>query len=311
MSIKLVAKTLTLTTALSLAACGGSGGGGGDDSVRYRGLTTPAAVTDTNAPTLAEGVIGGSSTGTAFGVISEAQEAESGPTLLDLARILTRSVTQLDIDIPPSHLPGAIINDSGSDACADGGSIAYNLSVDDVTFEFSGTFRYRDCAEGDTTINGRAEVSGSIGASIVLDLDFDSLTVVTGAESYTLSGTIDTSASLSTATIAMNVRQRNNNTGLVEWLNNLTLIVEDNFSFVQLTITGRYYHPDHGYVEVVTNTPFQIDSADEWPNVGQMTITGDSGGKARLTAVSNTQYTLEVDAEGDDIYETTTLEDWE
>lgn len=99
MSIKTFPNILALIIALSLTACGG-GSGGGSDSVRYRGLTTPVVVTDTNAETLAEGVIGGSSTGIAFGVVSEAQEVESGPTILDLARILFDSVTQQVAGMP-------------------------------------------------------------------------------------------------------------------------------------------------------------------------------------------------------------------
>jgi len=185
--------------------------------------------------------------------------------------------------------------------------------ADDETFDFFGTFVFINCAEGGTTINGNASVSGTFGEfdTMVLDLVFDTLTVVSGAESYTMSGTVGTSVSGSTVTITMEVLSRNNNTQLVEWLNNLTISMTDNFSYLQMTITGRYYHPEHGYVDIVTNTPFQIDFSDQWPNVGTMTLTGASGSKERLIAFSNTQYTLEVDADGDDIYETSTLEDWE
>ena len=311
MSIKLLTKFFILSATLLLMACGG-GGGGGQDEVVYSGLTTPAAVDDTNATTLTEGIIGGSQTGTAFGVVSEADEARARPTILDVARIISNSVTQLDLTAPSAHLPGAIVTDSGSEACLDGGSLSYDLRIDDVTFEFSGTFNYNDCAEGDTTLDGRASASGSLGgASEEFNLSFDPLTVASGAESYTMAGSINISAVGSSATISMNVRLKNNNTGSVEWLNNLSISVTDSISFVQMSVSGRYYHPQHGYVDIVTNTPFQIGSADQWPSTGQMTITGASGSKARVTAFSNTQYTLEVDADGDDVYELTTTEDWE
>jgi len=305
---------LTLFATLLLVACGGGGGGGGDDDdsgVTYTGLTTQAVITNANAKTLAEGALGGSTTGTAFGVVSDEQEVQPDPTILDVARILSNSVTQLDISPSSPILPGAIVTESGSEPCDDDGSISIDISIDDETFDFFGTFVFINCAEGGTTINGDASVSGTFGEfdALVLDLVFDTLTVVSGAESYTMSGTIDTSATASGATITMDVRSRNNNTQLVEWLNNITISVTGSSPLV-MTITGRYYHPEHGYVDIVTNTALQINVADQWPNAGQMTMTGASGSKTRLTVIDNTQYTLEVDADGDDIYETSTLEDW-
>jgi len=311
MSIKLLRKSLTLFATLLLVACGGGGGDDDDSGVTYTGLTTPAVITNANAKTLAEGALGGSTTGTAFGVVSDEQEVQPDPTILDVARILSNSVTQLDISPSSSILPGAIVTESGSEPCDDGGSISIDISIDDETFDFFGTFVFINCAEGGTTINGDASVSGTFGEfdALVLDLVFDTLTVVSGAESYTMSGTIDTSATASGATITMDVLSRNNNTQLVEWLNNITISVTGSSPSV-MTITGRYYHPEHGYVDIVTNTALQINVADQWPNVGQMTMTGASGSKTRLTVIDNTQYTLEVDADGDDIYETSTLEDW-
>jgi hypothetical protein len=310
MPIKNLTKSLPLFATLLLVGCGG-GGGGGDSGVTYAGLTTPAVIIDTNAEILAEGAIGGSTTGTAFGVVSDEQEVQPNPTILDVARILSNRVTQLDISPSSSILPGAIVTDSGSDTCLDGGSISFSLSIDDVTLDFSGTFNFINCAEGVTTINGNATVSGSISASVVvLDFAFNPITVVSGAESYTMSGTIGTSATVSGVTITMEAQLQNNNTQMVEWVNNLTISAVDNISFLEMTITGRYYHPEHGYIDIVTNTAFQINVTDQWPNVGQMTITGASGSKARLTVDSNTQYTLEVDADGVGGYETVTTENW-
>jgi hypothetical protein len=313
MSIKNLTKSFPLFATLLLVGCGG-GGGGGDSGVTYTGLTTPAVITSTNAKTLAESVIGGSSTGTAFGVVSDEQETQPSPTILDVARILSNSVTQLDISPSSSTLPGAIVTGSETIGCENpGGSISASLSIDDVTGDFNGTFNFNNCAEGDTTINGSTTVSGTINLSSgfieVLNFTFNPVTVVSGAESYTMSGTVRTSVSGSSATIVMDVRLRNNNTQMVEWINNLTISATGSSPLV-MTITGRYYHPEHGYIDIVTNTAFQINIADQWPNVGQMTITGASGSKARLTATSNTEYTLEVDADGDDIYETVTTENW-
>ncbi len=313
MSIKNLTKSFTMFTTLLLVGCGGGGGGGVVDSgVTYTGLTTPAVIVDTNAKILAEGVITGSTTGTAFGVISDDQEAQPNPTILDVARILANSVTQLDISPSSATLPGAIVSDSGSDPCDGGGSISFDLSIDDVTGDFSGTFNFINCAEGGTTINGNATVSGSSGgADFVINFTFNPITVVSGAESFTMSGTIGTSVSGSSVTITMdNVRLRNNNTQMVEWIENLTISVTDNSSFLEMTITGRYYHPEHGYVDIATIDALRINDFDQFPSSGQIIITGASGSKARLTVINNTQYDLDVDADGDGFYETHTTENW-
>jgi hypothetical protein len=125
-----------------------------------------------------------------------------------------------------------------------------------------------------------------------------------------MSGTVKISGSEDAATIVMNVRLRNNNTEMVEWMNNVTISVIDMGSFVEMTLTGRYYHPEHGYVDIATIDALRINNSDQFPSSGQIIITGASGSKARLTATSNTEYTLEVDADGDDIYEIGTTENW-
>jgi hypothetical protein len=225
----------------TLAACGGGGGGGGGDKgVTYTGLTTQAVIDDTNAKTLAESAISGSSTGTAFGVVSEEQEVQPNPTILDVARILSNSVTQLDISPSSSILPGAIVTDSGSESCLDGGSTSFSLSVDDVTGDFNGTFNFINCAEDGTTIHGETTISGSLETG-AFNLAFDpKVTVSSGTESYTMSGTVKISGSEDAATIVMNVRFRNNNTEMVEWINNVTISVIDMGPFVEMTLTGRY-----------------------------------------------------------------------
>jgi len=314
MSTKNLTKSLPLLATLLLVGCGGGGGGGGDDDTGlvYTGLTTPAAIDDTNAAILVEGALGGSTTGTAFGVVSNEPGVQQDPVILDVARILSGIVTQLDINPSSSTLPGAIVSESSSEPCQDGGSLELDLRIDDVTFDFNGEFEFINCAEDGTTINGPGTVVGGIGAtSFVMNFSFDPVTVVSGAENSTISGTIGTSLVFpDSVTITMEILAHDNNTGIVEWFNNLVISGIDNFSFLEMTIEGRYYHPQYGYVDIFTNLAFQINVADQWPYFGQMTIIGDRGSRARLTALSNTQYTLDVDADGDGTYESSTIEDW-
>jgi hypothetical protein len=307
---KLPKFTAVMVLFLYLIGCGG-GGGGGDKGVTYTGKTTPAVIDDTNANILAESAISGSSTGSSF-VIARGQEAQPAPTILDVARILSNSLTQINILLPSSDVAARIVNITDDLPCSGGGRIRVNMDIDDITLDFTGNFNFFGCVEGDTTMNGSTGVNGTFTGSgfSLLNFNFNPMTVDSGTESYTMSGTVQTSFSGSTATITMNVRSRNNNTQMVEWINNVTITATDFGSFVEMTITGRFYHPEHGYIDIVTTDPLGINNFDQFPSSGQIIITGDSGSKARLTATSNTQYTLEVDADGAGGYETITTENW-
>jgi hypothetical protein len=73
-------------------------------------------------------------------------------------------------------------------------------------------------------------------------------------------------------------------------------------------ISGRYYDPDYGYVEVYTEGPLRIDDGDDWPSDGVLVVTGDTGiaggsTMARLTALSSTTYQVEADTNGDGTYD--------
>lgn len=103
------------------------------------------------------------------------------------------------------------------------------------------------------------------------------------------------------------------------------------------SVSGRFYHPDHGYVDINTGrTPFFINRyalerslemgdtdlllASLFPLAGEMTITGGTGSHAVLKAQSTYSskldenipggYTLSVDADGNGTYETATFHAW-
>ncbi len=302
----------TIVIALTLVACGGGGGGG--SSISYTGSRDPAVIDTTNAKTLAEEAVGGSQTGVVLAVESDNQESQPNLTIIGVSKILSSSVRNIEMNDSVVVLVGAIITESGTDPCLNGGTLSFNLSLNDVTGEISGTFNFTNCTEGGTTISGSMTVSGTINLSTLEFTQFtfsmNSVTVVSGSESITMSGTIDFSFSGSSFTMTMDVFFRDNASGSVVWFENLSISATDNISNLSMSISGRFYHPDHGFIEIVTNQAFLINNSDLFPNSGQMTITGANGSSARLTVIDNTQYTLEVDEDGDGTYETVTMENW-
>jgi hypothetical protein len=260
-------------------------------------------------------VIGGSQTGVVLAVESDNQESQSNLMIIDVSKILSSSVRNIEMNDSVVVLVGAIINDSATVACLNGGSVSINLSLNDVTGEFSGTFNFNNCTEGGTTISGSMNVSGTFNLStlVITQLTFsmNSATVVSGSSSVTMSGTISMSISASSFSMTMNVLFQDNASGSVLWYENLSISATDNISNLSMSISGRFYHPDHGFIDIVTNQAFLINYSDLFPFLGQMTITGANGSSARLTVIDNTQYTLEVDEDGDGTYETVTTEIWQ
>ena len=66
---------------------------------------------------------------------------------------------------------------------------------------------------------------------------------------------------------------------------------------------GRVYHPVHGYVDIETPTPFRTYSGDDNPSEGVMLLTGAEGAQIRLEAISNLQYEVTADLDGDGTFE--------
>ena len=82
------------------------------------------------------------------------------------------------------------------------------------------------------------------------------------------------------------------------WANNYSMTVTDGLGYEEISFTGRFYHPDYGYVSVTTPTPFRINDGAIWPYQGVLLVTGAGGAQARLTAGAALDYRVEADTDG-------------
>ena len=304
-----------IAAALAIYGCGGGGGGSGSS---YTGLTTPAVIDVDNADDLVLGVYaGGDLAGSLniFGAVAyNDAPAVSYPRPLMLSALFENIIG--DIDFAAQNQPpyqGAVSNESGSETGSCGGSLTYNISVDDQTGNFNGTFNFHDYCEDDFAINGNATASGQVDLLseeiLSMTFNFNNMTVVGNGESFTINGTMGMFYSINSMIMSMTMTAKDNMTGRAEMLEDWVMEITEGPGYYDVELSGRYYDPDYGYADFVTTVPLRfIDGDDDWPSSGSYTATGASGTaggptKARLTATNTTTYEIDVDADGDGQYE--------
>ncbi len=304
---------LGIALTLSLSSCGGGGGGGGGevpgDAVVYSGATGQTAITETNAKDLVLGAFyGGPGISTIAAVPASVSNSPANetldPRLLKFSSAILDSLMQQELIGAVSPKPMAIvpITDTTPGNC--GGSEVANLNVNDSTGEFNGTLQFNSYCEDATTISGTVNVSGTIDPftlnMVQMNMSFTSLTVTSGGDSVTMSG----SYVLTSMTMTMNHRIRDNATRIVYKIESYTVTETDGIDWTETTFSsGRYYHPDYGYVELSTISPFRLYLSDFGPATGQLQIAGANGSKALLTAISSTLFEVTADIDGDGTYE--------
>ncbi len=310
-------KALILSTAcaLLLAACGG----GSDSGLPYTGTTTPAAISPNNGNEIATRAYtngeGGASLGNIFASATPQTTQYQGD------RLNITAVTQRLFGIANSatltapHSPSlnrAVTTQNENIAGNCGGSMQFSIRIDDVNGNVDGSFIFSGYCEDGDTLNGQMNITSSINLQTstagLMTMRFSNLTISSNSESATLNGTVATYPDSDPMVITTNMQIKDNNSGKVYWADNHVTSINSVVSGEELFISGRFYHPDYGYVDLTTPTRLYIAYGDEWPSSGVMIATGANNSKVKLTAVSNTTYHYEVDANGDGVYEVQQLE---
>lgn len=301
-----------------ITGCGGGGGGGGTSSITYSGATTEAAVDETNARELSTTAVDGTTSGDSLALRAESGDGAGQPSRLRIAG-LAKTLAQAALSAEPTgggaNVPaGASQSGSGTLNGGCGGSVSYSLTYDDVTGSFSGTFtfnNYDDCYG--EVINGSTSLSGTLNLS-TLELEdftysFNSLSVTSGAETETVSGTIViTMTGAFSYQVTFNIVYRDG-AGDTYKLEDYVVSFDESSSPTVITVSGRVFHPDYGYVTVTTTTPVQIYTFNDYPHAGVIVLTGATGTgglptTATVTFTGTNSYTIDVDSDGDGAVDT-------
>lgn len=305
-----------------LVGCGG--GGGSSASISYTGLTTQAVITQANGEDIAYSAYQNGSTGNSLGTVLSVEQSSdimsSRPRMLVLSQALRKSVNQISLahDLDNQSV-GAVVNDSSSIPGDCGGNAVYSISINDVTYEFSGTFTFDTYCIEDTTLSGTIGFSGQFNPDTVafgqVTMSFDSLTVKSGSDSFSADGDLTIEPGASSTNVTLNMVMLDNSTDKTYMVQNYVMTLTEDLASVTMMISGRLYDPDYGYVDITTPTPLVISNGDAYPSSGVVLATGSEGSsgnpaKAKLTALSSTVYQIEIDEDGDSAFEYLNTGNW-
>lgn len=312
--------------ALALAACGG--GGGGDAAPA---AATGAPLTPDNAPAVAaeaykaaDALYDSGSLGT-----TQLKEAQGGAAPLDLVRLATSRLLSLDAR-PATEGRTTKAVTTVSEACPDGGTSSATFDDADgdgaLSTGDSGSFSFVGCRFADVVLSGRFAFSGVVvtgtpsspSRSIAATFTFESMTASGPAGSGSASGDVSIQAAIAgTARQVIDVALAGNSLTVVENARTRTLsgysgqlrLDEGAGSFryaVQGTVSGTGLP---GTVSVTTPTAF-VGTIGGFPASGAMLLRAADGSAARVTATSPVSVTLEVDANADGAFESSSTLTW-
>lgn len=315
-----------------LAACGGGGGGGSAAAV-----ATPTAVLNSSNQNLAA-----QDTSTAsFLPLLGAQTLTGAQTtdesvLFDIARAHMDKLSIYMADAQANNTLTGVVH-SQSVACSSGGSLTVSANDADNNGAASAgdsvTISSNNCAETFGTISGSLgfaihSVSGTFSStnySAAMTMTFGNFSVtspqfsaqVNGDMSFsiTANGVNTSSATISSSSLAVS--------GTYAGVTRTRSLANYSATFARTPSPTYTYTTSYAVSGLLTSsslssqaiafstpTPIVTRYTDHYPSSGVLLITGASNSKVRLTALSNTQVSEELDANGDGTYESNTTVNW-
>lgn len=318
--------------ALILTSCGGGGGGGSsnagattDPASAYSGVTTQATVTEGNAESLAmsgfEGSMLSSGIRTSLSADKRTLATEDSRIVRQLTQIVKKSTRKMDLPRVakkvkqsikakrPSALEKLIQRQENFQTPGDaGGYASFTLDVNDSTGSFSGTVDYNSYASQGITISGTAKILGTLDATRQeinnITISFDNLSMSGSTLSVTLVGSLAWTYNYSTSsdTLNMNVVLIDKSDSKTYWFNNYEIATTYGDGYLTQTLSGRFYAPDNGFVDLSTQQSLVANYGNSWPSQGTLKFSGTSGTWITLTFLART-LSIAADTDGNGVVE--------
>jgi hypothetical protein len=303
-SLKILSLGFAVLFSLFLMSCG-SDSGSSSSSIKYSGIENQATIDDTNAEDLSRGAYENGEFGSTLSEMSPAAMATAlpgsppiSPRLLAFVQTLETIVNEIVLPVE-SSAPSYKAVQSGKfeidGSC--GGNMSAEASVDDTAGTYSAKIKLDHFCNGGVTLHGKMSMEGSFDpeGDTFFSLFFSfNLTFQSSEESFALNGDLDIDYEDDLAAMVMNVLLEDAS-GKTFRIDNYTWTVIDYGTYSTVDISGRFYHPDHGYVDIVTTEVFVINQGQDSASSGVLVVTGKDNTKARLTVLSTNSFLVEMD----------------
>lgn len=276
---------------LLITSCGGGGGSTAPAdtlaSLPYTGLTSPAFF---NSSDVEEFMLSAYYDNSYISVLTTSASIPQQATVQASIKAAAESITD----------PGMC-----------GGFANYALDVNRNTGDFNGKVVFDGFNDCEAAMTGTVQLSGQINLVSLqfnsMDMKFDRLSFIDKTlGDLLLSGHFSISQQGITDTINFNLRVREDSSGKVYWYDNYKVKLVhgyDSQSYEDETISGRFYDPDRGYIDVSTASQVRTYYGDDWSSSGVIMATGANNATVRLTFISAVLYRVEMDVDGDKVYE--------
>ncbi len=338
-----------------LVSCGGGGSGSDDRSgLEYTGETSAAQIDENSATKMFSDLFISADplVGSVLGVETSSAPSHSGV----LKRL--NSISELALDMSFVNLVGVSIEEVTD--CEGGGAVSVSGELNESTNLLEASLTFNSCLENGVEFDGEAELEGILDSELdyvgpVL-VDFNNLSVVEGSSSLRLEGSVEcrfgelpvpgddqeffeyTGPSGSdTDVFWCNQNLLLEREGKVYRFENLEVIsIDENllpiYDLEQISLKGRYFDPDIGYVDVSGPEEFQpmiigargsfgdLSIPDpevfDFPIIGGVfiiaTLTGLNGSSAEALSDSDdiSGYNLYLDSDGDGNFDSPIFIQW-
>lgn len=323
--------SISLVLSISLFGCGGGGEGGGVSGgnspgisgITYDGLMTQATISVANANTIFAALWNqgdSSSSSTA----SLANSPKDGKTVALFGQMKGRVLSGIRGFSARSYKTMSAVLMSETSNGSVSGTLTITGNIDPDTGTGSLTMVYSNYNDGDGyTYDGTVSVSVAgydFNSGIITDgtLTFTLWTIATTNSNVSLTGSIWQQEDLNNniETMKLNLDGRDNITqDTFRYQSYVVRTIYDNIytpSTMTETDTGRVYLARYGYVDITTTTPLVYTfSSQTNPNGGgPIILSGANGSKAAISPISAISVKIEVDADGDGVYEISNTYAW-
>lgn len=181
-------------------------------------------------------------------------------------------------------------------------------NIDDTTHTGSVRMMFKQCTINDGLMDGSVDVNvtaynSTYSEPTAVKITFNGSTVKTGEESGTITGTVslNTNPATKTGTFATQLHVKTS-TGKEE-LVDMTINASENADLsTSMNISGKACVGSEGCINISTTTPIRFDTYSE-PMAGSMVLSGANNSKARIVVISYGVVQVNVDANGDGVYE--------